>query len=99
MDEYDTKKYTNSVTVDLNSSIKYLYGEMQLYKIRSQFIPHHNLIICSSDVNFNTIRIRASLLIVTLWVSPSNFCVNAVFHYPPFTFNSDYSSYCLRPRF
>jgi len=55
------QKYTNSVTVDLNSSIKYLCGEMQLYKIRSQFISHHIPTICSSDINFNTlIRIRAS---------------------------------------
>jgi hypothetical protein len=55
------QKYRKSVTVDLNSGIEYLFGEMQLYKILSQFIPHHIPIICSSDVNFNIlIRIRAS---------------------------------------
>jgi hypothetical protein len=45
----------NSDPADLNSIIHYLSGEIQLHKIQRQFIPCHILIICSSDVNFNTL--------------------------------------------
>jgi hypothetical protein len=52
MKEYNTNN-TKNETTELNSIIKFVYSETQLYTIWSQFNPHHIVIIYSSDINFN----------------------------------------------